>query len=159
MKSGNFFKNDAAVAISLGFIIMFAITVIVFVGLIISFFSLSQYLEKSAMTENFKIIGSGFASKITTVDTIVNITNSYGGTVNMLEFEFSFPASVAGKTYTINISNSPYEMLFAADNGASGISLFNTSTKFTAVVLDSASEDFVIKYNQSGGGSLYIVEQ
>lgn len=158
MRLRNFIKNDEAVSISIGFMITFAITVIVFCGLIISFYSLTQNLEKSAMRENFKMVGSGLAAKITAVDTLVNVTNSYSGTVNMLEYEFSLPASVAGKTYTINITKSPYKIIFEADNGAREVSLFNTSTNFTPVVLYSASENFMIKYNQSSS-SLYIVEQ
>jgi FlaG/FlaF family flagellin (archaellin) len=154
----NFFKNDDAVAVSIGFIITFAITVIVFCALIISFYSLTQSMEKSAMRENFKMIGSGLATKLTAADLLVNITNSYSGTVNMLEYEFTLPASIAGKTYTINITKSPYKLIFEVDNGARYVSLFNTSNSFTPVVLYSASEYFLIKYNQSTG-SLYIVEQ
>lgn len=157
MNSKNFFKNTDAVTVSMGFMLTFAITVIVFCALIISFYSLTQHMEKSAMRENFKIIGSGLASKITAVDTLVNTTNSYSGTVNMLEYEFTLPASVAGKTYTINITNPPYKIIFESDNGAREVSLFNTSTNFTPVFLYSASEDFVIKYNQSTR-SLYISE-
>ncbi|MCE8422778.1 MAG: hypothetical protein J5U17_10905 [Candidatus Methanoperedens sp.] len=158
MKSKSFFKNNDAVAISLGFILTFAITVIVFTALIISFYSLTQYMEKSAMRENFKMIGGGLSAKITAVDTLVNFTNSNSGIVNMLEYEFSLPESVAGKTYTVNITNSPYRIIFEADNGARVVSLFNTSANFIPVHIYSASENFAIKYNQSSS-SLYIEEQ
>lgn len=155
MRSKSFFKNDDAVAISLSFILTFAITVIVFTALIISFYSLTQSTEKSAMQNNFKIIGSGLAAKINSADMLVNFTNSNSGTVNMLEYEFSVPVSVAGKTYTINITKSPQKIIFEADNGVRVVSVFNTSTNFTPVLLYSASEYFVINYNQVSK-SLYI---
>lgn len=158
MNPKHLIRNDDAVAITVGFILMFAITVIVFTALIISFYTLTQNTEKSAMRENFKIIGSGLAAKITAVDTLINITNSYGGNVNTLEYEFSIPASVAGKTYTANITNSPYEIIFEADNGVREVALFNISTNLTPILIYSSSEDFMIKYNQSGN-SIYIIEQ
>ncbi|MFH1321294.1 MAG: hypothetical protein ABII90_11675, partial [Bacteroidota bacterium] len=158
MRPKSFLKNDDAVAISLGFILTFAITVIVFTALIISFYSLTQSTEKSAMRENFKIIGSGLAAKINSADMLVNFTNSNSGTVNMLEYEFSVPVSVAGKTYTMNITKSPYKIIFEADNGVRVVSVFNTSTNFTPVLLYSASEYFVIKYN-GASNSLYITQE
>ncbi|VVB86876.1 Uncharacterised protein [uncultured archaeon] len=155
MRSKSFLKNEDAVAISLGFILTLAITVIVFTALIISFYSLTQSTEKSAMQDNFKIIGSGLAAKINSADMLANFTNSNSGTVNMLEYEFSVPISVAGKTYTINITKSPYKIIFETDDGVRVVSVFNASTNVTPVLLYSASEYFVIKYDQ-GSNSLYI---
>ncbi len=151
-------KNEEAVSISVGFILMFSITVIMFTALILSFYTLSQYSEKSAMRESFKILGEGLAIKITTVDTLTNITNSNGGTVNALEYEFSMPESIASKSYTINITNSTDQIIFESDNGARSVAPFNTSNNFISRKIYSGSEYYKLKFDKSTN-SIYIEEQ
>ena len=158
MNSKSLLKNDDAVSISVGFILMFAVTVIIFSATIISFYTLSNSNEKSAMSATFEIIGAGVAAKITTVDTLVNITNSYGGTVNSLEYEFSMSPFVAGRSYTVNITNSTYKIIIKSDNGATSYSPFNVSTNFTAIQIYSGAENYKLTYNKSSN-SLIIVEQ
>ncbi len=128
MAPENIIKNEDAVSISIGFILMFAVTVIVFTGVMISFYTLSQNTEKIAMKESFKILGSGLANKITTVDTLINISSSFGATVESIEYEFRLPATIAGKTYSINLTNSTYEIILEADNGALVGSPFTVSS-------------------------------
>lgn len=143
-------KNDDAVSISIGFILMFTITVLIFTALIISFYSLSQRSEKVVMWESFKILGEGLAVKITSVDTLVNISNTYGGSVNTITYEFTMPSSIAGKSYTINITNSTGGIIFESDNGARAATPFNISTKnFIGRMIYSGSEDYKIKYDKS----------
>ncbi|MCZ7402957.1 MAG: hypothetical protein O8C61_12110 [Candidatus Methanoperedens sp.] len=158
MNSRNLIKDDNAVSISIGYILMFAITVIVISVTIISFYSLTNSNEKAAMTATFRLIGAGLSNKITTVDTMVNITNSYGGTVNSLEYEFPMSASVADRSYTVNITNSPYQIILQSDNGAMTTSSFNISTNFTPIQIYSGAENYKISYNKSGS-SLNLVEQ
>ncbi len=157
MNPRNLLKNDEAVSISVGFILMFAVTVIIFTATIISFYSLSQSNEKTAMGATFKIIGAGLAARINTADVLVNITNSYGGTVNSLEYEFSMPASVAGRSYAVNVTGSP-EIIIQSDNGAITYSPFNVSTNFTPIHIYSGAENYKITYNKSVS-NLSIVEQ
>jgi len=90
MKIKKLLKNEDAVSISIGFILMFSITVLVFSGIILSFYSLSGQSREAAMRASFDILGSGFAARVTSMDTLVNITGSYGGTVNQLEYDFQF---------------------------------------------------------------------
>ncbi|VVB86407.1 Uncharacterised protein [uncultured archaeon] len=155
MKSKEFMRSDDAVAVSVGFILMFAVTVLLFTAIIISFYSLSQSTEKSAMKESFKVMGSGLAAKMTMVDTLVNITKSYGGTVNTLEYEFTLPATVANKPYRINVTNSTYKIILDAENGASvGIPL-NMSTNFYADEIYSGAENYIFVYKND---TIYIEE-
>ncbi len=156
MKSKNLFKNDEAVSISIGFILMFAVTVLVFSALIISFYSLSRDTEKSAMRESFRIIGNGVAIKITAMDTIINATDSYGGTVNEFNYEIAIPASLAGKTYTMNITDSPNRIIMEADNGAKVTVPFNVSTNFMGRKIYSGAENYLLYYNKTSG-SIEIV--
>ncbi len=158
MNPKNLLKNDEAVSISIGFILMFSVTVIIFTATIISFYSLSQSNERNAMGATFRIIGSGLAARINTADVLVNITNSYGGTVNAMEYEFPMPASVAGRSYAVNITNSPSEIIIQSDNGAITYSPFNVSTNLTPVRIYSGAENYKLTYNKSIS-SLNIVEQ
>lgn len=151
-------KNEDAVSISIGFILMFSITVIIFLATIISFYNLSHSNEKIVMGATFKIIGAGLATTITTVDTLTNIINSYGGTVNSLEYEFSMPASVADKSYSVNLTNSTYQIIIQSGNGAITFTTLNISTNFNAVHIYSGAENYKITYDKPSN-SLNIVEE
>ncbi|TRZ91331.1 MAG: hypothetical protein D4R88_02100 [Methanosarcinales archaeon] len=151
-------KNEDAVSISIGFILMFAITVIVFTGVLLSFYSLSHNIEKSAMQESFKILGSGLANKITTVDTLVNVSASFGATVQSIEYEFRLPATIAGKTYSMNLTNTTYEIILEADNGALVGAPFSVSTNFTGRKFYGGAEDYIISYDKNDN-KIYIDEQ
>ena len=150
--------NDEAVSISIGFILMFAVTVIVFIGVLLSFYSLSRNIEKSAMEESFRILGSGLANKISTVDTLVNVSFSFGATVQSIEYEFRLPATIAGKTYSMNLTNSTHEIILEADNGELVGSPFSVSNNFTERKFYGGAEDYIITYDKNNN-KIYIDEQ
>ncbi|CAG1002635.1 hypothetical protein METP3_03454 [Methanosarcinales archaeon] len=131
-------KNEDAVSITIGFILMFSITVLVFSGIIISFYSLSGQSQETGMRVSFDILGSGFAARVTSIDTLVNITRSYGGTVNQLEYDFSIPASIAGESYSINVTRE--KIFLDAENDAKAWipfnSLYNINDKIYSNVQD-----------------------
>jgi len=147
MNYKNLRKNDEAVSLSVGFMLMFSITVIVFTALIISFYALSGNIEKTAMRESFKIVGEGLAIKITTVDMLISLSNSYGGSVNSVEYEFSMPESIASKSYTINITNSTYQIILESDNGARIVAPFNISANFNARKIYSGGMNYKAKFD------------
>ena len=147
MKTKNLLKNEDAVSISLGFMLMFSITVLVFSAVVLSFYTLSQQSQKTAMRESFEIMGSGLAVRITTVDTLVNITSYYGGTVNALEYEFSIPAYIANQGYSINITNK--QIIIESDNGAKAWVPFNTSSTIQEGTMYSNAEDYKFIYNRT----------
>lgn len=151
-------KNEGAVSISIGFILMFAVTVIVFTGVMLSFYSLSRNTEKSAMEESFKILGSGLANKITTVDTLVNVSASFGATVESIEYEFRLPATIAGTTYSMNLTNTTYEIILEADNGALVGAPFSVSNNFTGRKFYGGAEDYIITYDKKDK-TIYIDER
>jgi hypothetical protein len=150
-------KNDKAVSVSIGFILMFTVTVLVFVSLIISFHTLSQHTEKSATRESFKIIGEGLANKIASIDTLINTTNSYSGSVNELEYEFSMPESIASKSYSINISNSTNQITLETDSGARSVAPFNSSTNFIGRKIYSGAGNYQLIFDKNTR-SIYIEE-
>jgi hypothetical protein len=144
-----FVKNEDAVSITLGFILMLSITVLVFSAIILSFYTLSQQSEKVAMRESFDILGSGLAIRITTVDTIVNMTNYYGGAVNSLEYEFSIPASIANEGFSINITNSTKQIILESDDGATSWVPFNTSSDLMQTTIYSSAQDYKFNYSNN----------
>jgi hypothetical protein len=150
MNPKNLIKNEDAVSITVGFILMLSITVLVFSAIILSFYTLSQQSEKTAMRESFDILGSGLAVRITTVDTLINITtNSYGGRVNTLEYDFSIPASIANEGYSINITSSPKQLILESDNGAKAWIPFNVSSDIEGKEIYSSTEDFMFNYSNN----------
>ncbi len=148
-----FIQNEDAVSISLGFILTFSISVLVFVAVILSFHTLSDNSEKTAMRGSFDIMGSELGVKITIVDTLVNITNNpsgpYGGTVNNLEYEFSVPASIANEGYSVNITNSTKQVIIQADNGAISWIPFNTSSNVTQATVYSNAQYYEFNYSNN----------
>ncbi len=141
-------RNEDAVSITLGFILMFSITVLVFSAIILSFYTLSQQSERIATTESFDILGSGIALKIAAVDGLINVTKYYGGTVNTLEYGFSIPASLANDYYSINITNSTNRVIILeADNGAKAWIPYNTSIMLEEKLFFSGIEDYKLTYN------------
>jgi len=146
MKIKKLLKNEDAVSISIGFILMFSITVLVFSGIILSFYSLSGQSREAAMRASFDILGSGFAARVTSMDTIVNITRSNGGNVNQLEYDFSIPASIAGESYGINVTRE--KIFLDAENDAKAWIPFNSSYDITEG-LYSNSQDYTLYYDKN----------
>ncbi|MBE0522613.1 MAG: hypothetical protein IBX39_10170 [Candidatus Methanoperedenaceae archaeon] len=149
MKQGNILKDENAVSISLGFILMFSITVIVFSIVVLSFYSLTQDMKKDAMLESYSMLGSRLSIKMTIFDTILNTANSYGGTVNSLEYEFTAPAVIAAEVYTINITNATNEVIVESDL-ARTVSPFNISSEFNGRKLYSGAENYKFTYDAAG---------
>ena len=142
----NMLRNNDAVSISVGFILTFAVTVLIFSTIMISFYSLSSSYEEQAMRESFRMLGCGLAAKITTVDTIINITHSMGGKVNTFEYEFTLPITIADNSYSIEISNK--EITIESDNIEAWIPI-NTSINIEEKTIYSNAEDYKIIYKEN----------
>lgn len=146
MNKKKLINNEEAVSITIGFILMFSITVLVFSGIILSFYTLSQRSGETAMRASFDILGSGFAVRVTSMDTLANLTISNGGTVNQLEYDFSIPASIANKGYSINITRKKISL--DAENDAKAWIPFNSSFDITEE-LYSNSQDYTLYYDNN----------
>jgi len=147
MNHKNLLKNDEAVSITLGFILMLSITVLVFSAILLSFYTLSQQSEKTAMRESFETMASGLAVRITMVDTLVNLTSSYGGEVNTLEYDFSIPANIANEDYSINITNK--QIIIESDSGAKAWIPINTSISIAEREIHSSPQDYMFVYSRT----------
>ncbi len=149
MNSKNLLKNDEAVSVTLGFILMLTITVLVFLAIILSFYTLMQQSKNVAMRESFDIMGSGLATRITTVDTLVNMTGYYGGNVNSLEYEFSLPLTIANEGYSITITNSTNQIILQSDIGAKAWIPLNASSNLMGITIYSSAGDYKLTYNKT----------
>lgn len=145
MEIKNFIRNEDAVSISIGFILTFSITVLVFITVILSYHSISQQSEKTANQESFKIMGSGLANKLTLFDMMVNSTISNGGSVNTLEYEFSIPPPITGQDYSINITNNL--IIIESDSGTQVSIPFNISSGIMATEIYSNAIIYKFAYN------------
>lgn len=150
-------KNDDAVSISIGFILMFAITIIIFISVVLSFYTLSHQSEKTAMEESFNVMGHRLAIEMTATDSIINMVNSFGGKANSIEYEFILPPSIAADTYSVNVTNSTRNIILESpDNGAKVIIPFNISTIFIERKFYSGAENYKFEYY---GNNIDIKEQ
>ena len=146
MNPKNLLNNEDAVSITVGFILILFITVLVFSATILSFYALTLNSQQAAMRESFDILGSGFAARVTSMDTLVNITRSNGGAVNQLEYDFSVPISIANEEYGINITR---ERIFLdAENGAKAWVPFNSSYNITEHIYSNA-QDYTLSYDNN----------
>ncbi|MGB8215803.1 MAG: hypothetical protein WCE94_00715 [Candidatus Methanoperedens sp.] len=155
MNPKNLLKNEDAVSITVGFILILFITVLVFSATILSFHALTLNSQRAAMRESFDILGSGFAARVTSMDTLVNITTSNGGHVNQLEYDFSIPASIADESYGINITRQ--KIFLDAENGAKAWIPFNSSFNITGQIYSNA-QDYTLIYD-SNNISMKIKQQ
>ena len=146
MNPKNLLKNEDAVSITLGFILILSVTVLVFSAIILSFYTLTQHSKEAAMMESFDIMGSGFAIKVSSMDTLVNITISNGGIVNLLEYDISIPASIANEGYSINITRE--KIVLEAENDAKSWIPFNSSSNITEKIYSNA-QDYTLNYDNN----------
>ncbi|VVB93456.1 Uncharacterised protein [uncultured archaeon] len=154
MNPKNFLKNEDAVSITVGFILILFITILVFSATILSFYTLTLHSQQAAMRESFDILGSGFVARVTSMDTLVNITRSNGGTVNQVEYDFSIPATIANEGYGINITK---ERIFLdAENDAKAWIPFNSSYNITEQIYSNA-QDYRLSYDNNTNSM--IIEQ
>ena len=138
--------------------LMFAISVLVFVSLILSFYPVLQDTEKSVMQKNFGIMGVSLSEKINTIDILSNSIISLGGDSSSIEYEFSLPASIAGKTYTLNLTDSPSRIIMESDNGARTVSPFNITSNIEGIKIYSGAENYKLIYNKNNN-SITIKEE
>ncbi|KAB2948363.1 MAG: hypothetical protein OIN84_11450 [Candidatus Methanoperedens sp.] len=146
MKIKKLLTNEDAVSVTIGFILMFSITVLVFSGIILSFYTLLDQSRETAMRASFDILGSGFAARVTSMDTLANITGSYEGTVNELEYDFSIPASIAGESYSINVTRE--KIFLDAENDAKAWIPFNSSDIINEEIYSNA-QDYTLWYDNN----------
>jgi hypothetical protein len=107
-------NDENAVSISIGFILTFGITVIAFILILNSFYSMMGQAEQTVMREEFEILGNDIAVQLTKIDTIVDITGNAGSNTQEIRYDLSIPDKVAGQYYSIEFSNQSREIIFSS---------------------------------------------
>ncbi|ADI73393.1 hypothetical protein Metev_0479 [Methanohalobium evestigatum Z-7303] len=143
-----FLKDDSAVSVSVGSILIFSISVLAFIMVMNSFFSMMDQTEETVTREEFETYGNDMALQLTNVDTIISNTGKSG--VNSLKYEFTIPDKVAGEYYSVNFSNKSNEITFESQNQVKvkvPYSVCNTQVETTTIYSSSTNHYFF--YNSS----------
>lgn len=143
-----FLKDDSAVSVSVGSILIFSISVLAFIMVMNSFFSMMDQTEETVTREEFETYGNDIALQLINVDTIISNTGKYG--VNSLKYEFTIPDKVAGEYYSVNFSNKSNEITFKSQNQVKvkvPYSVCNTQVETTTIYSSSTNHYFF--YNSS----------
>lgn len=109
-------EDDNAVSVSVGSILIFSISVIAFIMLMNSFFSMMDQTERTVTREEFETYGNDLAFQLTSVETAITKTKFSGGNIEYLKYEFTIPDKVAGEYYSVNFSNESNEITFKSQN-------------------------------------------
>ncbi|TFH44435.1 MAG: hypothetical protein E4G94_03860 [ANME-2 cluster archaeon] len=107
-------NDENSVSISIGFILTFGITVIAFIMIMNSFYSMMGQAEHTVMREEFEILGNDISVQLTNVDTIVGNTSNAGSNTQEIRYDLSLPDKVAGQYYSIGFSNQSREIIFCS---------------------------------------------
>ena len=143
-------KDDNAVSVSVGSILIFSISVIAFIMLMNSFFSMMDQTERTVTREEFETYGNDLSLQLTNVDTIIAKTNSSGGSTKHLKYGFSIPDKVAGEYYSINFSNKSNEITLKSQNHIMvKIPYTLQSTDVESTTIYSSSTNHYFLYNSS----------
>lgn len=111
---GNLLNDENAVSISIGFILTFGITVIAFILILNSFYSMMGQAEQTVMREEFEIHGNDIAVKLTNIDNIVGIAGTAGSNYQEISYDLTLPDKIAGQYYSIEFSNQSREIILSS---------------------------------------------
>jgi len=142
-------NDEKAVSLSIGFILTFSITVLMLVIILTSFYSLMDRAEQTVMRDEFEIHGSDLAVKITTIDTMAGTAISSGATVGEIRYDVSLPERIAGKHYTIELSNATNEIIISSeerDETRVKVPFSTNDTTVLSTTLHSPKGEFRIVY-------------
>lgn len=106
-------EDESGVNILIEYVMNFAITLILFTIVLLTYQSLMTQSNNNVTEEQLKIIANDIANKITAFDNVVSsssnnrfISSTYGsdsGTINSLSQTFNMQSQISGHTYYIDI--------------------------------------------------------
>ncbi|MBC7085626.1 MAG: hypothetical protein H5T43_04595 [Methanomethylovorans sp.] len=109
-------KDEAAVSISIGFILTFVISVIAVITVLTAFYTLMDRAEQTVMRNEFRIHGNDIAMRISSIDTMISIMNNSGASIVLLEYDLNLPDKIAGEHYSVSIVNSSQEIVLQSND-------------------------------------------
>lgn len=151
------YADEEAASVTLGYILTMFISVVLLSMLLLTSQTFIRDSSDMVMSQSFDVFGSNLAMKITGFDRAIRNTIYSGGSDTTLETEFEFPAEIAGRGYSINVTDygagtSPrYEIILRAEGGRMNrirIPL-NISTSIQSDEFSSYQESITISYNST----------
>lgn len=127
-------KDEAAVSISIGFILTFVISVVALVTVLTAFYTLMDRAEQTVMRSEFEIHGNDISMQISSIDTLIAVMNNSGGDVGVLEYELILPDQIAGEHYSISIVNISHEIVLQSQDTAETKVMIPYNTSNVAVI-------------------------
>ncbi|WP_333787157.1 DUF7266 family protein [Methanomethylovorans sp.] len=104
-------EDEAAVSISIGFILTFVISVLALITVLTAFYTLMDRAEQTAMRSEFEIHGNDISMQISSIDSLVAVMDNSGAYIGVLEYDLDLPDRIAGEHYSVSIVNSSHEIL------------------------------------------------
>jgi len=111
-------KDEAAVSISIGFILTFVISVVALVTVLTAFYTLMDRAEQTVMRSEFEIHGNDISMQISSIDTLLAFMNNSGAYIGLLEYDLNLPDQIAGEHYSVSIVNSSHEIVLQSRDKA-----------------------------------------
>ncbi len=143
--------DERAVAMSVGFILTFTITIICMSVLIASFFTMLNRAEETAMRDEFEVHGSEIALQIANMDTMVHIMQISGGKIENIHYKLAMPDKIADKQYYIEISNQTSEIIFESEGRYETrvkVPYVSLNTNVSSGIMYSSSDDLRLYYDE-----------
>jgi len=112
-------NDENAVSVSVGYILTFAITALVIVLIMGSFFMLVEQTENRVSYDEYKVYANLISNQISEMDRFIYSIESQGGAVNSMEYEVKLPLTIAGNYYTVELCNSSEEIIFTSQTPTS----------------------------------------
>ena len=111
-------KDEAAVSVSIGFILTFVISVVALVTVLTAFYTLMDRAEQTVMRSEFEIHGNDISMQISSIDTLLAFMNNSGAHIGLLEYDLNLPDQIAGEHYSVSIVNSSHEIVLQSRDKA-----------------------------------------
>lgn len=127
-------KDEAAVSISIGFILTFVISVVALVTVLTAFYTLMDRAEQTVMRSEFEIHGNDISMQISSIDSLVAVMDNSGAYIGVLEYDLDLPDRIAGEHYSVSIVNSSHEILLRSRDKTETKVMVPYSTKNMRVI-------------------------
>ncbi len=139
-------KDEAAVSVSIGFILTFVISVVALVTVLTAFYTLMDRAEQTVMRSEFEIHGNDISMQISSIDTLVAVINNSGAYIGLLEYDLDLPDQISGEHYSVSIVNSSHEIVLQSRDKAETKVMVPYSTQNMRVIESTVFSEVGMHY-------------
>ncbi len=143
--------DESGVAVSVGFILLVAVTAMSLVMILLSFNGLMQSSEDIVVREEFRSLGIGIGQRVERLDSLVGLVEGVHGNITILEWDFRVPPRVAGNTYVVNVTANSTEggITLVAGDIRVEMPLRVHNARRVKGVFSSMPQEHTLKYNRT----------